>query len=499
MRARIHRTLALVCGLLLLAGGPPAGAAGDIVGTSGDDRLRGTSGPDRIEGRGGNDVLEGRAGGDRLRGNAGRDRLLAGSGTDLLDGGGGRDRLLGGAGLDSLLGRAGADLLSGEGGADRLDGGADADRLSGGPGSDVMVGGLGADQAEPGPGADQVQLGGGNDRAVLAVDGHRDVVDCGDGLDQVTLVGGRDVRDDLVSCEEVIGGGDAPPADGAFLTLHFGRSQWEQRDATCSTALPNSKTLLEVAQELKGRGLTGVGHAVVDRTSSNSTRICENRFAYPTWDDLAQLRDDYGWTFVSAGRSYADMTQLTREQQVAESCGSLDEFRAHGHNRANGLFAYPNNKLTPEIQANVVSRCFAFGRKYGRGINARSKDVAPHFQSTVSFNGGACNDATQSCSDPATHGGRVYELPSSVAARMKPEANRWVAVQFYRFVVGSRDDPTDPSFAWDCSSPDVTRHWTSKAEIYCWEDYRTALDQISPNVIVTDPLTVARAWGRTEP
>jgi hypothetical protein len=286
-----------------------------------------------------------------------------------------------------------------------------------------------------------------------------------------------------------------PPPEGAFLSLHFGRSQWEQRDPTCSDILPNTVTLLEVAEELAKRRLKAVGHVVVDRTSSTTTRTCAHRFTYPTWDDLALLRDTFRWSFVSAGQRYANMTTLTPAQQRAESCGSLRAFREHGHTRAHGLFAYPNNKLTTDIQSNVVSTCFGFGRQYGGGTTQRSV-AAPYLQTTVSFNGGACNDLTQPCSDTATHGGRRYALPSRVAAAMKPQANQWSAVQFYRFVVGTRMDAQDPAFAWDCSSPDVTSHWTSKAEIYCWEDYKTALDQIPPNVIVTDPVGVARAWGR---
>jgi hypothetical protein len=290
--------------------------------------------------------------------------------------------------------------------------------------------------------------------------------------------------------------GDPPaplPPDGAFLTLHLGRTQWSHRDSTCSTILPNTITLLRVAEELKSRGLTAVGHVVVDRTSETWTRDCEKRFAYASWHDLAQLRDDYGWTFVSAGQSYADMTALTPDQQRAESCGSLQAFTDHGHTRAHGLFAYPNNKYTTEIQTDVVSPCFAYGRAYGRGVNNLSAAGEPHLQSTMSFNGGSCNDLTQPC---AADGGRRYALPSEVAARMNPKANQWTAVQFYRFVLGRRNDPEDSAFAWDCTSPDVNQHWTSKAEIYCWEDYKLALDAIAPHVIVTDPLSVAQAWGR---
>jgi hypothetical protein len=478
--ARIQLTLALACALLLLSGGPAATALADVAGTAGPDLLRGTGRADVMNGRGGDDELRGLGGADRLRGSRGHDTLVGGKGRDVLVGGNGADRLRAGQGSDRLLGRGGSDLLWGE------------------RGNDAMAGGAGKDVVRPGQGADKVHLGTGRDRAVLAVDGAADRLDCGGGLDRVSLVGGVDALDTLVNCETVLGGDvpGPPPEPRGFLTLHFGRTQWEQRDATCTAALPNSVSLLEVADELRSRGLKAVGNVVVARTSESATRTCANRFASPTWGDLALLRDSYGWSFISAGQTYANMTTLTPAQQWEESCGSLAAFIAHGHLRANGLFAYPNNKFTPEIQNDVVSTCFSYGRRYGEGDNARAEMAPPHLQSTVSVNGGACNDLTQPCSDTETHGGRRYALPSRVATRMNPEADHWSAVQFYRFVTGSRNDPTDPSFAWDCTSQDPSQHWSSKAEIYCWEDFKLALDAIPPNVIVTDPLGVADAWGR---
>ncbi len=292
---------------------------------------------------------------------------------------------------------------------------------------------------------------------------------------------------------------EAAAAEPAYLTLLFGRTQWEQRDPACSAILPNSITLGQVAQELQRRGLTGVGIVIVNWTSSTSTRTCNGRLASATWNDLATLRDTYGWTMVSGGKSHADMTAMTTQQQRAETCGSLPAFTDHGHTGAAGLFAYGNNKYSGSIQANVVSTCFSYGRKYGSGVNARTKMTAPWFQSTVSYNGGACNDLSRACSDTGTHGGYRYALPGVVRALMQPAPGQWSAVQFYRFVTGSRNDPADPTYAWNCTGSDPRLHWTTRAEIYCWEDYKAALDAIPAGVTVTDPLTVARAWGRTVP
>ena len=474
MTARIHATIALAFALLLLVGSPTVAARGEVLGTVGPDLLRGTGDADRIDGLGGDDELRGRGGADQLFGRNGQDLLLGGGGGDLLHGGDASDRLRAGRGSDRLLGRGASDELFGEGGNDAL---------VGGPGNDVV---------RPGPGADGVHLGPGHDLAALSADGRADRLDCGAGHDRVALGRRADPRDTFVDCEEVRGG---DPAGRAFLTLHFGRTQWEQRDATCTTALPRSLTLLDVAKELRSRGLEAVGHTVVDRTSDTSERHCERRFAYATWDDLALLRDSYGWSFVSAGRTYANMRKLTPAEQRRESCGSLRAFTEHGHTRAHGVFAYPDNRFTVRIQADVVSSCFAYGRTYGNGVNHRHEMIAPHLQSTAAVNGGACHALKRPCSDLATHGGRRYKLPVRVAARMSPDADQWSAVQFYRFVVGRWNDPEDPSFGWDCTSTNAAHHWTSKAEIYCWKDFKRALDAISPNVIVTHPLHVARVWG----
>ena len=120
---------------------------------------RGTGG---LHGLGGNDRLEGSANGDRLFGDEGDDGLYGRRGDDRLEGGDGADVLDGGRGEDRLLGQAGADTLTG---------GFDEDRMAGGPGDDHL----------------------------RAVDGRRDVVDCGAGRDRAEV----DAQDRVSGCEVV--------------------------------------------------------------------------------------------------------------------------------------------------------------------------------------------------------------------------------------------------------------------------------------------------------
>ena len=68
---------------------------------------------------------------------------------------------------------------------------------------------------------------------------------------------------------------------------------------------------------------------------------------------------------------------------------------------------------------------------------------------------------------------------------------KWYTIQTYVLVKGVRPG------VWDCSSADWHDHWTSDYERYCWSDYLKVLSRIPAAVQVTDPKTVAQAWGRT--
>jgi hypothetical protein len=279
----------------------------------------------------------------------------------------------------------------------------------------------------------------------------------------------------------------------SYLTILFGRTQWVATESC--VRLANTVDLGQVAAEMKSRGLVGTGNVILKRTNE-SGYYCQLGYAlHPDWPTLANLRDTYGWTFVSAGRVYANMTKLSsQESQHYESCGSLQAFSDRGHHRAWGLFAYPGNASTDTIQKDVVSKCFAFGRRYSMKLNDKSTTVTPWFQNTHSVNAGACNDPALQCYDTAWVGiSRRYTTPDKLAVFMAPGPNQWSSIQFYRFVTGAK---LSGGQRWDCSSPDPRAHWSNKAETYCWVDFLAALDMIPAGTIVTDPATVAQAWGR---
>lgn len=291
-----------------------------------------------------------------------------------------------------------------------------------------------------------------------------------------------------------IAGITPPPVTPGYVTLLFGRALWVQTDLDCQPK-PGTVDLQGVADALQARGLSASGNVVVSRTNE-STRRCWSKYTlHPSWQDLARLRDDYGWSFVSGGAKYRNITTLSPQEQFAESCGSLDAFLAHGHTRASGLFAYPNNKTTTQIQTDVVSNCFSFGRTYGSGVT-QSPPQAPYFQSTHSVNGGKCHDASLPCYTMAVRNDRRYTSPETLISKAAVNPGQWATLQWYRMVTGTVQDGSN--FQWDCRSSDWRQHWTSDPETYCFEDFLAVVDALPSDVVVTDPLTVAQAWGRAD-
>jgi hypothetical protein len=70
-------------------------------------------------------------------------------------------------------------------------------------------------------------------------------------------------------------------------------------------------------------------------------------------------------------------------------------------------------------------------------------------------------------------------------------AGQWLTLQSYVLVKGDRKGQ------WHCNARHWRDHWTNDPERYCWSDYLRILDGIPAGVTVTDPKTVALAWGRT--
>jgi Tol biopolymer transport system component len=289
-------------------------------------------------------------------------------------------------------------------------------------------------------------------------------------------------------------GGPAPP----FLTLTFSRLQMSSAVNCVPVGAPLDTV---VAPELQRRGLTGT-FSLVTSWTNETTRVCgggklwPQSIVYGSWNDARTLRDVYGWQAISQSKTYRNITTLSAGDQRDESCGSLPAFTSRGFTRANGMFAYPNNAYTTQIQQDIVSTCFAYGRTYagswsapGGALNTRATTVAPWFQKTLSLGGGKCNNGAQIC---RTINQTPYASPILLGNTIAGvQDDQWYVLQGYRFVTGS------VSGRWDCTGADWSSHWTAAIEDYCWVDYMAILDRIQPGTVVTDPLSVAQAWGRS--
>jgi hypothetical protein len=275
-----------------------------------------------------------------------------------------------------------------------------------------------------------------------------------------------------------------------YITILFGRTMYSNADSSCNE-LPGSVTLDQIAQDLHNRGLNAAGVVVVDRTQATSP-LCYQRSLYSTWSEQATLRQTDGWSFVSGGMTHNDITQMTPSQQYAESCGSLAYLAENGDTHANALYAYSDNLFKTAIQTNVVSTCFDYGRTYRGGWNIRSSMRPPWLQTTNSFLGGACNDPSQPCYNINAKGAR-YASPVAISKLLQVGGDDWEVVQFYKMVSGA-SLTTSP--AWDCTNANWQEHWTTQPETYCINDFDAAISTIPASAIVTNPATVAAAWGR---
>ncbi len=186
---------------------------GNVVGTSGDDRIVGNARHNRLAGAAGDDTLLGGAGNDTLGGGEGEDYLYGDAGNDNLDGGFDADLLRGGVGNDLLNGMGGNDVLKGEGGNDQAFGGAGNDTIEGGAGNDTLGGSFDNDQLDGGAGNDSLQGGDGNDLLLggigfdtLTGQQGNDSLYGGAGRDVLTGAEGNDLLDGEAGRDTMSGG-----------------------------------------------------------------------------------------------------------------------------------------------------------------------------------------------------------------------------------------------------------------------------------------------------
>lgn len=306
----------------------------------------------------------------------------------------------------------------------------------------------------------------------------------------------------------------------SFVSFLLGRAQaaLDMDDAICDqpalvTPDGNRLTLGELAVRSRAvRPDATFTGTVITSTAGAARDPCSTA---ARWEDLAELRDSYGWSFISQGKEYVNVPSTTVAYPFGTArsaydnvCGSLEELTARGHDRAWGMFAYPDGNGDDHLARFTTTECFAFGRIYSPGINTRGSFapsrglVSPdlRYVRVTSVLGGACADVSLPCAHIEVRNDRRYTSPELLSELVDVGPGQWAVVQVYVLAEGARSVPADDPTAdlqWDCrgDGPDHwDRHWTSRPELYCWNDLADVIRSISPDTIVTDPAGVAEAW-----
>ena len=299
-------------------------------------------------------------------------------------------------------------------------------------------------------------------------------------------------------------------APGPFVTLLFSRSEISAADNCVEDDTNIARLDTVVAPYLQSVGMAGTGTLVTKKTG-DTTRNCThyNDDLTASWADATNLAQAYGWSFVSHTATYPTLAQIqnfTPAQAKAQTCGSLATLKAHGLPGAAGMIAYPGsytkNPAVVNLQTQYGSTCFDWGRQYDQAKHGLTKladaSTPPYWQYALAVVGGPCNVPTAPCYTVHIQNGR-YTLPSTMIARIEAlKPGQWFTLQAYLLVTGKNPNYAHNRMRWDCTSSDPALHWTNTTVRYCYSDYQQIIQAIAadPNITVTDPLTVGRAWGR---
>lgn len=270
-----------------------------------------------------------------------------------------------------------------------------------------------------------------------------------------------------------------------YVTFMLSRGQVQGVTGASCTPMPNGISIWQVAADLAARGDTATA-AVSPGSVQQSSETCRDGTLGVSWDDLATLQQTYGWDAVPRGNTSDIGSPI--DQQSADSCGLLPTFYAHGFPNAWSMYAYWGGDYTTQMQTDVVSQCFGFGRAYRVQTNVLPVK-SPFMARVYSINGGSCADTSLPCSTLATP--YPYTQPADLIALM--QAGSWAVIQGYKFVTGAANTP---AIAYDCTGADPRSHWTTKSEVYCYNDWLTVVDAVPASAAVAPPDVVAAAQGR---
>ena len=114
---------------------------------------------------------------------------------------------------------------------------------------------------------------------------------------------------------------------------------------------------------------------------------------------------------------------------------------------------------------------------------------SPYLVKVFSINGGYCNDTTLSCHSVSAP--YQYTLPSVLETLVQSAG--WDIIQGYKFVTGSY---SSSAVSWDCTGADPASHWTTRSEVYCYNDWQSVIAAIPATAQVVVPSVIAGLQNR---
>jgi hypothetical protein len=256
------------------------------------------------------------------------------------------------------------------------------------------------------------------------------------------------------------------PRVASAQTLSILLSRGYAAPASKCQSMPGGVSVWQVSLDLAKRGGTAA-ELIEPGATLQSAERCDRLGEHLSWDELHTLQAG-GWEVYPRG-STSDTDDMDN------SCGLLPTFTAEGFPGANLLYAPAGGKPYGDLFTAAES-CYLKVRDYGPQPNVRPGAVRLH---VMSLNGGT-----------AAH----YWTPATVLARMAD--NPAVVIQGYRFFTGAG---SIGHFSWDCKRGDT--HWTSKSEMYCYNDFLAIIHDSGDPLVPVSQLIVptagsSRAVGR---
>jgi hypothetical protein len=270
-----------------------------------------------------------------------------------------------------------------------------------------------------------------------------------------------------------------------YVTIMFSRAQVEGVSPPHCTPLPQSVPIWQVASDLAARGFAATEAVSTSLEDETTERCNSNGDLTLSWRDLRTLRSQHNWDVVVRGNR--DDRTATAAQQYADSCGLLSTFAAEGFRDASSLYAYYGGPHSAAMQSRVVSTCFAFGRIYSGRPNTLPVPW-PYLVNVDSISGGRCNNTALACAIGKVP--RVYTLSTTLQKLVRSPG--WDIIQGYKFVTGAN---SSSGGSWNCTGAPAD-HWTSRGELYCYNDWRSVINAIPAASRVVTPSAIAESQGR---